>query len=60
MYNVCKSLHKLGFSIKRFVKMGSITAEQYEEITGKKYEQLIQAPRSIFERGAFCNYGNLT
>lgn len=53
MYNVCKSLHKLGFSIKRFVKMGSITAEQYEEITGKKYEQLIQAPRSIFEWGAF-------
>ena len=28
MYNVCKSLHKLGLSIKRFVKMGSITAEQ--------------------------------
>lgn len=38
MYNVCKSLHKLGFSIKRFVKMKAITAEQYEEITGKKYE----------------------
>ena len=40
MYNVCKSLHKLGLSIKRFVKMDSITAEQYEEITGEKYEQL--------------------
>lgn len=38
MYNVCKSLHKLGLSIKRFVKMDSITAEQYEEITGEKYE----------------------
>ncbi len=24
--------------VKKFVKMGSITAEQYEEITGKKYE----------------------
>lgn len=38
MYNVCKSLYKLGLSIKRFVKMGSITTEQYEEITGKRYE----------------------
>lgn len=55
MYNVCKSLHKLGLSIKRFVKMGSITADQYETITGKKYEQLIQVPRSIFSGGAlFC------
>ena len=38
MYNVCKSLYKLGLSIKHFVKMGSITADQYEMITGKKYE----------------------
>ena len=55
MYNVCKSLHKLGLSIKRFVKMGSITAEQYEAITGKKYEQLNKAPRSKkIGCGAFC------
>ncbi|WP_298490913.1 XkdX family protein [uncultured Lactobacillus sp.] len=38
MYNVCKAMYKIGLSIKKFVKMKSITAEQYEEITGKKYE----------------------
>lgn len=38
MYNVCKYMHKLGLSIKKFVKMKAITAEQYETITGKKYE----------------------
>lgn len=55
MYNVCKYMHKLGMSIKKFVKMGSITADQYETITGKKYEQLTQAPRSIFRAGRFFN-----
>lgn len=38
MYNVCKAMYKLGLSIKKFVEMKAITAEQYEEITGKKYE----------------------
>lgn len=38
MYNLCKSLHKLGIPLKKFVKIKSITAEEYEEIMGEKYE----------------------
>ena len=38
MYNVCKAMHKLGLSIKKIVRVKDITAEQYEAITGKKYE----------------------
>ncbi len=32
-----QSLYNLGFSIDQYVQLGSITADQYKEITGKDY-----------------------
>ncbi len=38
MYNVCEAMFKVGLPIDQFVEMGSITAEEYEGITGERYE----------------------
>lgn len=32
-----QSLYNLGFPIDQYVQLGSITAEQYKQITGKDY-----------------------
>lgn len=32
-----QSLYNLGFSIDQYVQFGSITADQYKQITGKDY-----------------------
>lgn len=42
MYKIIKRFYDRGFysseDVRVFVASGKITAEQYEEITGKKYE----------------------
>lgn len=32
-----QSLYNLGFPVEQYVQLGSITAEQYKQITGKDY-----------------------
>lgn len=43
MYRKVKRLYDLGLytaeQVKMFVKKGVLTAEEYEEITGEKYER---------------------
>ncbi|MEK1362190.1 XkdX family protein [Limosilactobacillus fermentum] len=37
-----QSLYNLGFPIDQYVQLGSITAEQYKQITGKDYTPVSQ------------------
>lgn len=38
-YDFIKAMFNFGFSIDAYVKLGQITPEQYQEITGKPYQQ---------------------
>ena len=38
-YEFIKSMFEFGFPIDDYVKLGQITSEQYQEITGKPYQQ---------------------
>lgn len=37
-YDFIKAMYGYGFSINTYVELGQITAEQYQEITGKPYQ----------------------
>lgn len=37
MLELIKGIYNMGFPIESYVTLGTITAEQYEQITGKPY-----------------------
>ena len=39
-FEFVKGMYDWGFPIEDYVKLGQITAEQYQEITGKPYQQV--------------------
>lgn len=38
-YEFIKAMYNYGFSIDSYAELGQITPEQYQEITGKPYQQ---------------------